>query len=97
MISKSPIWFFDFFPPLLIFDVVGRFKKQIILIEQSMASSLGKSANIFWQEWSVGKADRQKLLKQKGCVVWITGLSGSGLSLDHPTFFFLYVARYRVQ
>uniref|UniRef100_A0A804QDW4 Adenylyl-sulfate kinase n=1 Tax=Zea mays TaxID=4577 RepID=A0A804QDW4_MAIZE len=28
----------------------------------------------------VGKTDRQKLLKQKGCVVWITGLSGSGKS-----------------
>ncbi|URE44179.1 Catalyzes the synthesis of activated sulfate (By similarity) [Musa troglodytarum] len=41
-------------------------------------SAVGKSTNIFWQECSVGKLDRQKLLKQKGCVVWITGLSGSG-------------------
>ncbi|KAF9598912.1 hypothetical protein IFM89_032766 [Coptis chinensis] len=38
------------------------------------------SANIFWQDCSVGKLDRQKLLQQKGCVVWITGLSGSGKS-----------------
>ncbi|XP_068647836.1 adenylyl-sulfate kinase 3-like [Aristolochia californica] len=43
-------------------------------------SAVGKSTNIFWQECSVGKLDRQKLLKQKGCVVWITGLSGSGKS-----------------
>lgn len=43
-------------------------------------SSLGTPANIFWQECSVGKSDRQKLLNQKGCVVWITGLSGSGKS-----------------
>ncbi|KAK1288409.1 hypothetical protein QJS10_CPB19g00816 [Acorus calamus] len=43
-------------------------------------SSLGNPANIFWQECSVGKSDRQKLLNQKGCVVWITGLSGSGKS-----------------
>ncbi|XP_020679075.1 adenylyl-sulfate kinase 3 isoform X2 [Dendrobium catenatum] len=43
-------------------------------------SSLGKATNIFWQECSVGKLDRQKLLNQKGCVVWITGLSGSGKS-----------------
>ncbi|CAD5163117.1 adenylyl-sulfate kinase 3-like [Musa acuminata AAA Group] len=43
-------------------------------------SAVGKSANIFWQECPVGKLDRQKLLKQKGCVVWITGLSGSGKS-----------------
>ncbi|WVZ07687.1 hypothetical protein V8G54_021033 [Vigna mungo] len=27
-----------------------------------------------------GRAERQKLLNQKGCVVWITGLSGSGKS-----------------
>ncbi|ONK55237.1 uncharacterized protein A4U43_UnF6020 [Asparagus officinalis] len=45
-----------------------------------MYSSLGKPTNIFWQECPVGKADRQKLLNQKGCVVWITGLSGSGKS-----------------
>ncbi|XP_077209927.1 adenylyl-sulfate kinase 3-like [Tasmannia lanceolata] len=43
-------------------------------------SSVGKSTNIFWQECSIGKLERQKLLKQKGCVVWITGLSGSGKS-----------------
>ncbi|KAF5202872.1 Adenylyl-sulfate kinase [Thalictrum thalictroides] len=38
------------------------------------------SSNIFWHNCPVEKADRQKLLKQKGCVVWITGLSGSGKS-----------------
>ncbi|CAH2056840.1 unnamed protein product, partial [Thlaspi arvense] len=27
---------------------------------------------------SVDKIDRQELLQQKGCVIWITGLSGSG-------------------
>ncbi|KAI9121511.1 hypothetical protein K1719_008544 [Acacia pycnantha] len=43
-------------------------------------STLGNSTNIFWQECQVGKLDRQKLLNQKGCVVWITGLSGSGKS-----------------
>lgn len=43
-------------------------------------SSMAKATNIFWQECSVGKADREKLLKQRGCVVWITGLSGSGKS-----------------
>lgn len=42
-------------------------------------STDGKSTNIFWQESSVGTLERQKLLQQKGCVVWITGLSGSGL------------------
>ncbi|CAA7395393.1 unnamed protein product [Spirodela intermedia] len=42
--------------------------------------SLRMSANIFWQDCPIGKLDRQKLLNQKGCVVWITGLSGSGKS-----------------
>ncbi|XP_074587042.1 adenylyl-sulfate kinase 3-like isoform X2 [Curcuma longa] len=46
----------------------------------SSMSAIGKSTNIFWQECQVGKVDREKLLKQKGCVVWITGLSGSGKS-----------------
>ncbi|KAB2607621.1 adenylyl-sulfate kinase 3-like [Pyrus ussuriensis x Pyrus communis] len=41
-------------------------------------STLNNSTNVFWQECQVGKVDRQKLLNQKGCVVWITGLSGSG-------------------
>ncbi|KAH7571706.1 hypothetical protein JRO89_XS04G0122600 [Xanthoceras sorbifolium] len=43
-------------------------------------STVGNSTNIFWQECPVGKLERQKLLNQKGCVVWITGLSGSGKS-----------------
>ncbi|KAG0451372.1 hypothetical protein HPP92_026493 [Vanilla planifolia] len=43
-------------------------------------SSVGKVTNVFWQECSIGKFERQKLLNQKGCVVWITGLSGSGKS-----------------
>ncbi|KAE8677776.1 Adenylyl-sulfate kinase 4 [Hibiscus syriacus] len=43
-------------------------------------STIGNSMNIFWQESPIGKLERQKLLNQKGCVVWITGLSGSGKS-----------------
>lgn len=66
---------------------------------QSSASSLpglifpstktvGKSTNIVWQECMVKREERQKLLGQKGCVIWMTGLSGSGKStlactLDH--------------
>ncbi|KAH0850144.1 hypothetical protein HID58_095740 [Brassica napus] len=51
--------------------------------EQSKRS-LGKGfENVdkhIWQESPIGKTERQKLLNQKGCVVWITGLSGSGKS-----------------
>lgn len=36
--------------------------------------------NIVWHKCSVEKTDRQELLQQKGCVIWITGLSGSGKS-----------------
>ncbi|CAA7387826.1 unnamed protein product [Spirodela intermedia] len=43
-------------------------------------STVGKSTNIAWHECPVGRLDRQKLLGQKGCVIWITGLSGSGKS-----------------
>ncbi|KAG6534160.1 hypothetical protein ZIOFF_008045 [Zingiber officinale] len=50
------------------------------MLATSSMSAIGKSTNIFWQECQVGKVDREKLLKQKGCVVWITGLSGSGKS-----------------
>ncbi|XP_044471773.1 uncharacterized protein LOC123200581 isoform X4 [Mangifera indica] len=34
--------------------------------------AVGKSTNIL-----VDKIDRQELLQQEGCVIWITGLSGS--------------------
>jgi adenylylsulfate kinase len=39
-----------------------------------------KSTNITWHEGEVGRADREKLLSQKGATVWLTGLSGSGKS-----------------
>ncbi|XP_076934134.1 adenylyl-sulfate kinase 3-like [Bidens hawaiensis] len=38
------------------------------------------SRNVVWHKCSVEKNDRQELLKQRGCVIWITGLSGSGKS-----------------
>ncbi|KAH1194355.1 Adenylyl-sulfate kinase 3 [Glycine max] len=43
-------------------------------------ATLSNSTNIFWQDCQIGRPERQKLLNQKGCVVWITGLSGSGKS-----------------
>lgn len=51
--------------------------------ENPVMSNIGKSTNILWHNCLIGQSDRQKLLGQKGCVVWITGLSGSGmLSVD---------------
>ncbi|CAN6541967.1 unnamed protein product [Malus baccata var. baccata] len=43
-------------------------------------STMENPENIVWHKCSVEKLDRQQLLKQKGCVIWITGLSGSGKS-----------------
>lgn len=35
---------------------------------------------VVWHEHAVSRADRQRLNKHQGCVVWFTGLSGSGKS-----------------
>ncbi|CAL1399010.1 unnamed protein product [Linum trigynum] len=43
-------------------------------------STVGNSTNIKWHDCPVDKNGRQRLLNQKGCVIWITGLSGSGKS-----------------
>lgn len=47
-----------------------------------------ESGGIHWHEHSVTREDRERLGGHRGCVVWLTGLSGSGKStianlLDH--------------
>jgi adenylylsulfate kinase len=42
--------------------------------------SQGKSTNITWHHGQVTRAQREKLLQQRGVTVWLTGLSGSGKS-----------------
>jgi len=39
-----------------------------------------KATNITWHEGHVGREEREKLLRQKGVLIWFTGLSGSGKS-----------------
>jgi len=39
-----------------------------------------KSENIQWSVSFFSRSEREKLIGQKGCVVWLTGLSGSGKS-----------------
>lgn len=39
-----------------------------------------KSENVVWHEGKVKKEDRERLLGQKGVIIWFTGLSGSGKS-----------------
>jgi len=39
-----------------------------------------KATNITWHEGAITKDDRERLMNQKGVVIWYTGLSGSGKS-----------------
>ncbi len=39
-----------------------------------------KSTNITWHEGHVTREDREKVVGQRGAVIWLTGLSGSGKS-----------------
>ena len=42
--------------------------------------TIQKATNITWHQGQVKKQDRERFLKQKGVVLWYTGLSGSGKS-----------------
>src|SRR4030042_2017977 len=39
-----------------------------------------KATNVVWHEHKVTREEREFFLKQKGVVLWLTGLSGSGKS-----------------
>lgn len=39
-----------------------------------------KATNVVWHDHKVSRAERERLLNQKGVVLWFTGLSGSGKS-----------------
>eukprot|EP00793_Prasinoderma_coloniale_P004393 PRCOL_00000153-RA len=47
---------------------------------KTTAYDVGESTNIKWHESHVTRDVREKILGQKGCVLWFTGLSGSGKS-----------------
>jgi len=42
--------------------------------------TVGKSTNITWHRGKVSRDDRIELIGQRGVVIWLTGLSGSGKS-----------------
>ena len=42
--------------------------------------TIQKAKNITWHEGTISKPDRERMLQQKGTVLWYTGLSGSGKS-----------------
>ena len=39
-----------------------------------------KATNVVWHDHKVERSEREQFLKQKGVVLWFTGLSGSGKS-----------------
>ncbi|MDD3493423.1 MAG: adenylyl-sulfate kinase, partial [Candidatus Thermoplasmatota archaeon] len=39
-----------------------------------------KATNVTWHEHKISREERERLLGQKGVVLWFTGLSGSGKS-----------------
>jgi adenylylsulfate kinase len=43
-------------------------------------SQMVERTHVTWHEHSVSRADRERLNGHQGCVVWFTGLSGSGKS-----------------
>ncbi len=45
-----------------------------------MMSDNIKSQNIQWHLSQITQEDREAVLGQRGCVIWLTGLSGSGKS-----------------
>ncbi|KAJ0241979.1 Adenylyl-sulfate kinase 4 [Hirschfeldia incana] len=60
------------------------FFRPIMATDESISARQGETqqinGNIVWHACPITKSDRQELIQQKGCVIWITGLSGSGKS-----------------
>ena len=52
-----------------------------------------RATNITWHEGHVDRAQRQGILRQKGALIWFTGLSGSGKSTIAFTLEHLLVER----
>ena len=46
----------------------------------SEGKSENRNSDIVWHQHKIGKAQRAKLKQQQPCVLWFTGLSGSGKS-----------------
>ena len=49
-------------------------------VVQATAYDVDQATNIKWHETMVTRGDKERILKQKGCVIWFTGLSGAGKS-----------------
>src|SRR4051794_18108708 len=47
---------------------------------EELRTKMTNDTNVTWHEHSVSRAEREQLNKNKGCVVWFTGLSACGKS-----------------
>jgi adenylylsulfate kinase len=65
-------------------QMLGRALRQapVALMSTSTAAAAARcrEQHITWQEGGVCREAKEALLQQRGCVVWFTGLSGSGKS-----------------
>jgi len=62
-----------------------------LFIEFSAGTAMVNDTNVKWHEHQVSREKREALNGHKGCVIWFTGLSGSGKStianaLDHKLY-----------
>jgi adenylylsulfate kinase len=48
--------------------------------EERLPLTQSKSTNITWHAGHIARPERERLLKQRGATIWLTGLSGSGKS-----------------
>jgi adenylylsulfate kinase len=56
------------------------FTRQAMTAGTAATYDIGNATNIKWHEGMVSRTQKEKLLHQKGCILWFTGLSGSGKS-----------------
>jgi len=40
--------------------------------------NIGRATNVAWHEGGVPREEKERSLRQKGAIIWFTGLSGSG-------------------
>ncbi len=61
------------------FVVIDRFTNETVGAGM-LDFSLRRAANVVWQDLEIGKTERATQKHQRPCVLWFTGLSGSGKS-----------------
>jgi len=62
------------------FGVRVHIKSRSTINNEGTIMTAVKATNITWHEGHATREERNQLLKQKGCTIWFTGLSGSGKS-----------------